>query len=371
MKHRPSSTLTYFAAISCSLFLGLAILDSSQASPPPADDEPTVEKTFKNIKVLQGLPTSQLRPVMSLMGAALGVNCAFCHVQEENHKWNFESDANPHKDIARRMITMTKEINKNFFKGRTVVSCNTCHRGSEHPVSVPSLAMMNAMAPEEGTVDVLPSVEDLLARYQKAIGGEAALKKLQNRVVSGNLITQDGKRIPVEIRQRRPDHFSMQIVGPNGTTSRGYNGTTGWSVDRRGARRVEGADLRALRRESAFLSNITIGSDLKELRVRGTDSVNGRAAVVLEGRIDSTTRQRFYFDEESWLLLRRLTLTMTPIGEIPQQIDYDDYRPADGIRYPFSMRVTSVDPFAGALYHFEGVRHNVTIGDTAFVSPVK
>ncbi len=58
-----------------------------------------------------------------------------CHVQGDN-----ASDENPHKVIARHMITMTKEINAKFPDGKEHVTCWTCHRGSHEPATEPPAA---------------------------------------------------------------------------------------------------------------------------------------------------------------------------------------------------------------------------------------
>ena len=78
---------------------------------------------------------------MKEFSRALGVRCHFCHVGEEGKPlstYDFASDENHHKDIARLMITMTQKINgeilKDFKDGQfTQVSCQTCHRGKKEP----------------------------------------------------------------------------------------------------------------------------------------------------------------------------------------------------------------------------------------------
>src|SRR5262249_7530872 len=100
--------------------------------------EQTMEQKYKNIQVLKGLPASQMRPMMNYISASLGVNCVFCHVRTGD-QWEFDKDDINHKKVARRMIQMTMDINKNSFQGRTQVSCFTCHRGEEHTVGVPPL----------------------------------------------------------------------------------------------------------------------------------------------------------------------------------------------------------------------------------------
>jgi hypothetical protein len=80
----------------------------------------------KNLKVLK--PDTNLRQVMTEYRVSLGVQCTGCHV-----KGDFASDENRHKDIARKMIVMTEEINAKFPDGKIHVTCFTCHRGEEHP----------------------------------------------------------------------------------------------------------------------------------------------------------------------------------------------------------------------------------------------
>src|SRR2546425_2467200 len=102
---------------------------------PQQEDKPA-EQVNKNIQVFEGLPNSQLLTVMHFMRTSLGVRCDYCHVAENGKYW---MDDKPAKQTARRMLQMVFEINKANFGGRTVVSCNTCHRGSTKPVAVPMI----------------------------------------------------------------------------------------------------------------------------------------------------------------------------------------------------------------------------------------
>jgi len=111
------------AALSLSLVL---------AATPPADLP--VEQTKKNIKVLQGLPSSQLIPVMAFMANSLGVTCAHCHAKA------YESDEKPAKEAARRMIVLQRAINEKHFGGKVTVTCNTCHQGRVETPATPDVA---------------------------------------------------------------------------------------------------------------------------------------------------------------------------------------------------------------------------------------
>ena len=78
---------------------------------------------YKNLKVIRDL--SQVDKHMEEFTKGLGVKCEHCHVKD-----NYADDGKKEKYVARYMIQMTEQVNKNFYKGEKVVTCVSCHRGS-------------------------------------------------------------------------------------------------------------------------------------------------------------------------------------------------------------------------------------------------
>lgn len=97
----------------------------------------------RNLKVLpQNISRDSLQKLMHEYNDALGVKCNFCHASraDDPSKIDFSSDAKPEKETTREMMRMTTDINRKYFtpgadstKIINAVSCNTCHRGEEHP----------------------------------------------------------------------------------------------------------------------------------------------------------------------------------------------------------------------------------------------
>src|SRR5438270_31917 len=81
-----------------------------------APTEKTVEQVFKNIKVLNGMPQSQLYPTMRFMAASLGFQCGSCHVIK-NGFVDASADDKSEKQTAREMIKLVIEINKTMGQG--------------------------------------------------------------------------------------------------------------------------------------------------------------------------------------------------------------------------------------------------------------
>ena len=120
------------------------------AQPPEASSQPPQQE--RNLKVLPAyIPRDRLINIMRHFAQALGVQCGFCHVAGD-----FRSDANPHKDIARGMIRMTRRINEEVLppvigpSQEVRVTCYTCHRGSSEPVTdLPPAPGAPAAAPRQ------------------------------------------------------------------------------------------------------------------------------------------------------------------------------------------------------------------------------
>lgn len=101
---------------------------------------------YENLKVLPKNTTKQqMDSVMKHFSQSLGVKCTYCHVRgnDEQKNFDFASDANNHKLVARDMMKMTTKINKKYFKEgmsdnqMPTISCYSCHRGQESPENRP------------------------------------------------------------------------------------------------------------------------------------------------------------------------------------------------------------------------------------------
>jgi hypothetical protein len=366
---------------------------------PQQDDKPA-EQVYKNIRALKGLPNSQLLTVMHFMRTSLGVRCDYCHIAENGKYW---MDDKPAKQIARRMIEMVAEINKNNFAGQTVVTCNTCHRGQTKPVGVPAIGQgdfANTTREEPGTrpPDPLPTIDQILDRYHQAIGGQTAARKVTTRVIKLSWLRPKlvnggtpnaamiarGETWSMEIYQKAPDKYLAVITSPGGTIYHGYNGRSGWVRSPQGQRDMNGAELARVIRAADLLGDFKLKEQYSQLSVTGREKIDDREVYVVEAlgaqplgaqaslpapgrRID-----RFFFDSQNGLLLRRTVLTPTALGYDPEQTDFRDYADVDGVKLPFTIVVSYLDDsHLGTTRKYIEVKQNIPIDDSKFDPPQK
>jgi hypothetical protein len=98
----------------------------------------------QNLQVLpKDWTTQQVQQFMrTYFTVGLGVECSYCHVGSPADR---AKDDKPEKVTARKMLKMVMAINNDFLKdvgeapppGGMKVTCYTCHRGMEKPLSAP------------------------------------------------------------------------------------------------------------------------------------------------------------------------------------------------------------------------------------------
>ena len=252
----------------------LAVIAALLAATPA---DPPVEQTKKNIKVLQGVPSSQLIPIMAFMANSLGVTCAHCHGKE------WESDEKPAKDAARKMIALQRAINEQHYGGKVVVTCNTCHQG--HVATAPAPDVANAgwnARPAPPPPDFVTG-EEALARLPPSIA--------KSRVIRGTVERFSGRDAP------KSAPFTLTVDG----ASTRYE--TELSHPPEGKR--------------ALMPYVVERPTPEQLR--------GERWTITPG------------------VIRRQRETPTPLGMLPEAMEWSDFRDTDVGRLPFRAQWSRAD----------------------------
>ncbi len=354
-------------------------LSKAVGSQSASEDKP-VEQVRKNIQVLKGLPSSQLFPLMNFVSTSLGVRCAYCHVNRGGgDNWVWESDDKETKRTARQMMRMVLELNKNnleAFRG-SGVTCFTCHRGQTSAARLPSLPLA-VSGHEDGPgkdaklVEALPSAGEVLNRYVEAVGGRAAIDRLKTRVMLGTREASQGRSWPMEITVKEPDKYLMVVQVPQqGEIRQGFNGVTAWVKGVQGVRELNANELITLKQNIELSKAIKISEPFPRMTVTGKEKVGTSEAYVLEYRPANAVIEKLFFDAQTGLLLRRLTTRDTMLLPIPEQIDFEDYRVVDGVKLPFTIRISNIDTYFSLTRRLTEIKHNVAVDDAQFNIPLR
>lgn len=359
------------------LVAGLLVGASAFGQSLPAQKPQMAEEVFKNIQVLKGVPVNEFLGIMGFFSASLGKSCVDCHNSDSGWE-NYVADTNPNKRTARAMITMASYINKSFFGGRQVVTCYSCHRGGPHPKVTPNLAALYSPPSESEPDDVVqpapggPSPDQILGKYIQALGGAQRLAGLTSFVGKGTSVGYglDAEKRPTEVFAKAPGQHATIVHAENGDTVTIYDGQAGWISAPNlpiPVLPLTGGDLEGAKLDANLSFPAGIQQALTRWRVGVPSEIDDHEVQVLQGITASGTLATLYFDSESGLLLRQLRYTNSPVGRIPTQIDYSDYREVAGVKMPFRWTVTWLD--GRESFELSEVQADVPVDATRFAKP--
>lgn len=353
----------------------VSVLVARAQGAPPNMDGKTAEQVYKNIKAMNGTPADQLIESMHLIRGALGVDCEFCHDDPDR-----STDTKKPKEVARDMIRMMMAINKNNFNGGQEVTCYTCHRGN----AVPATTLVLPTVPKDVETDAqlqLPSVDQIVAKYVQALGGEQALRKVTSRAITGTqtVPTGPGGTVPIpaalERSQKAPDLLVNTYKTPTYTISEGFDGSKAWTQDFRGRVTEPGAiDQTRAKRDADFYLPLDLKQAYAKMQVEGVENVNGHDAYVVIAQPQGEREERLYFDVQTGLLLRKWSSLPTPVGDAPFQVNYDDYRDTgSGVRFPYLITMNPagprLEPSTTVILRVIKVQDNAPLDSSKFTKP--
>jgi hypothetical protein len=197
----------------------------------------------------------------------------------------------------------------------------------------------------------------------------------------------------VEILAKAPDQRATIILFKEetgrGDQIRTYNGRTGWvrtPLNVLGEYQLSGSDLDGARFDAQLsfpgqmkqiLGNLKTGPPTSIVDLPGPSSqtslqqgVSGdqsHSVNVVQGTGPKGILVTLYFDRQTGLLLRELRYGNSPIGRVPTQIDFTDYRDVGGLKLPFRITYAWLDGRDSIVLN--EIRANVPVDEAKFGKP--
>lgn len=214
-----------------------------------------------------------------------------------------------------------------------------------------------------------PTVAQILERYARAIGGEAAYRKLTSRQAAGVLESPDGGQLPFILLAKAPDklYFEMQLSA-QAKLVQAFDGNVAWDYNPEDGLRTLSGNPRANRyRNAQFYREIELRRLYPKMELRGMAQIGSLDAYVVDCTPEEGYAEKFYFAAESGLLLRR-DGKLEADGQVFEVATYyEDYRQVDGVMLPFAIRRTGSE--GAFVLRFTQIQHNVAVEDSRFTRP--
>jgi photosynthetic reaction center cytochrome c subunit len=371
-------------AVSATLLLGSSRSTSpSNIHPAPV---PIASKPHKNVQILKDVAAPDWIPTMEFISGSLGVSCEFCHTIGK-----FESDSKAPKRRAREMISMASGINREYFGGKPVVTCNSCHHGQIRPNAVPSVwnksndqlaAYLHALsivdrnepasaaaapAPASSPVASYPSASQVLARYRRAVGARA-MNSWKSLRVAGSATAQAAHGVvKFAVSFVLPDKMVIGDSVPRAGAQPPLvvSGDRAWAVTPQGHTMLPAEQTETVAARARLFAPVKI-VESPSMRTIGLEKVGHRSFIVVEWRVPKVVT-RAYFDSVSGLLSKTREETDTPLGTMVNETLFEDYRNLDGVKLPY--RIIGLFMEDRIEYTVTDAQKNPFVDPTLFVAP--
>ena len=354
---------------------GTAIVKAQQTAQRPL----LSDQVFKNVQVMKGIPVDQFMATMGFFSAALGMSCEDCHMADDRDWSGFAAD-NARKRRARQMIQMMQKINAENFGGRQMVTCYSCHRGADTPRTVPDFAVQyGPLQPPDPNAIVVqnplsPMPDEVFNKYLEAVGGGPKAAALTSFVATGTNVgygPESADKRQTEIYSTAmPLRRTVIIHTSNGPNTMAYDGTNAWQaaplrpVD---VLTLAGQELAGAKIDAMVFFPAQVKSIAPRWRVGTPTTIDDQDVNVVQGNAADGIVVTLYFDQKTGLMTRSVRYTDSPVGKIPVQIDYSDYRDVNGLKLPFKFTQTWLN--GRDTFELTQIRANTNIEASRFAKP--
>ncbi len=216
----------------------------------------------------------------------------------------------------------------------------------------------------------LPTVQEILAKYVKAIGGREAHEKIKTRMMTGTVeISPMGIKGTFETYSagEAKSHTKMNLAGI-GEIIDVSDGKSAWTINPlQGNREKSGVELTQAKLTANFYREVNLDKLFPKMELKGIEKVGEKEAYVVVAAAEGIPAETWYFDTVSGLLLRSDLTIIAPEGNQQAKVFIEELRTVDGVTIPTKIR-TQIPSLEFTNIVTE-IKHGVTIEESKFAKP--
>lgn len=214
--------------------------------------------------------------------------------------------------------------------------------------------------------------DELIAKAIEAQGGASALQAVQSQKATGKFVNQ-GMEIPFTMAQARPNLLRIDATFMGMTIVQAFDGTNGWSINpmtgSQDAQPMSDVEAKGFRMQ-ADMDGQLLNWAAKGYTVEyvGPEEVEGTAAHRLRVDTKMDIVMDFWFDAESFLLLKQNLKMKVDQGEFETQSYPSDYRQQGGLTFAYAIETRQGDQVVNQLI-IDTIELGVTVDPAVFLMP--
>lgn len=218
------------------------------------------------------------------------------------------------------------------------------------------------------------SVDDLVAKYVKTIGGMDKLQAVHSMRQTGRFDGGGGFTAQVVQENKRPNMVREEFALQGMSQVTGYDGKVGWMINPFGGKK----DAETLGEEG--LKQIVEDSDFdgplinykekgNKVEYIGKEDYEGSDVYKLKVTLANGTVKHYFLDTDYYVPIKIETKQMVRGTEVEFETILGDYKESGGIYFPFSIESGAKGSSNRSVVTYEKIEINPTLEDSRFNMP--
>jgi len=218
------------------------------------------------------------------------------------------------------------------------------------------------------------TVDELIKKNLDAKGGLQKIKAIKSARLTAKII-QQGLEIPLVIQQKRPRFVRVDVTFQGKSQTMAYDGESGWKTDpfqgSSDPEKIAGDELKEAEEQSDIDGALVDYKDKgHNVELIGKEDMEGTPVYKLKLTLKNGDVRNIYLDAENYLELKVNLKRKTPGGEIEVDQYVGNYKPVNGVLFPFSLE-TKIKGQTANQITIEKIELDVAIDDSVFKMPAK
>lgn len=218
------------------------------------------------------------------------------------------------------------------------------------------------------------TADEIINKHIQARGGKDKIKAVQTERVTGKIVMGQGMEAPFTREQARPNKVRMEFTIQGMTGIQAYDGKSGWAVmPFMGKTQPEAMSAEEAKQaeDDADIDGLLVDYKEKGHQVEyvGKEDVEGTPAYKLKVTKKNGDVANVYIDADSYMEIRETGKIKARGQEIESQTTFGDFKPVEGVVYPFSMEQKMQGAPAGMVITVSKIEINPTVDSSRFAMP--
>lgn len=217
------------------------------------------------------------------------------------------------------------------------------------------------------------NLDQILAKYYKAVGGLEKWRKLNTMVMQGTMSSQ-GKSMPILAYHKRPNLCRVEFIVKETMMAQIFNGAFAWQINPLSGNPepapMTNGKSRYMRDtcgiENSLIDYKTKGYDVKLL---GEEKINDKNKYKIRVKYKSGNIETYYIDAQTYLITKSTGIYDFDGQEVRITTNYKDYKDTKGYLVPYRLVVDIHGAPGEEVLNIDKFAFNVEIDSKIFEFP--